>query len=98
MSKLDKIFGRKFFFFAHSFLWNLRRVYEKEIFIYLCVENAMEKYEILGGKNLNIISIKEDYSYSSNYLYRSICDGADNLNNFENQKIEVNAKVIVEFA
>ena len=58
----------------------------------------MEKYEILGGKNLNIISIKEDYSYSSNYLYRSICDGADNLNNFENQKIEVNAKVIVEFA
>ena len=62
------------------------------------VENAMEKCETLGGKNLNVISIKEDYSYSSNYLYRSFCDGADNLNNFENQKIEVNAKVIVEFA
>lgn len=71
---------------------NFDKAYEEAIG--LAVENAKSKCQCLGGEGLEIVSIKEDYAYSSNYLYKTYCDGID----FGDQNITVNAKVIVKFA
>lgn len=71
---------------------NFDKAYEEAIA--LAVENAKSKCQSLGGEGMEIVSIKEDYTYSSNYLYKTYCDGVE----FGEQNISVNAKVIVRFA
>lgn len=60
----------------------------------LAVENAEAKCVYLGGDNLSLVSISEEYSYSSNYLYRSYYEGLD----LGEQTITVNAKVIAKYS
>lgn len=61
----------------------------------LAVENAKEKASALGGDSLEIKEIKEENSYSSNYLYRTYFEGS--LGFDVTGEIVVCAKVVVEF-
>ena len=61
----------------------------------LAVENAKEKASALGADSLEIKEIKEENSYSSNYLYRTYFEGS--LDYDVAGEIVVCAKVVVEF-
>ncbi len=60
------------------------------------VENSKEKAaKVLGRNDLKIVSVKEEYVYSCNSLYRNYMDdmSASDLIG----KLEIEARVLVEF-
>lgn len=71
---------------------NLDEVYE-EVLI-MAIDNAKAKAEKIGGGQLQIKSVKEEYVYSCSSLYRTY---AENISNSLVGSIEVEARVNVEF-
>lgn len=71
---------------------NLDEVYEEVLM--MAIDNAKAKAEKIGGGQLQIKSVKEEYVYSCSSLYRTY---AENISNSLVGSIEVEARVNVEF-
>lgn len=71
---------------------NLDEVYEEVLM--MAIDNAKAKAEKIGGGQLQIKSVKEEYVYSCSSLYRTY---AENVSNSLVGSIEVEARVNVEF-
>lgn len=71
---------------------NLDEVYEGVLM--MAIDNAKAKAEKIGGGQLQIKSVKEEYVYSCSSLYRTY---AENISNSLVGSIEVEARVNVEF-
>lgn len=71
---------------------NLDEIYEEVLM--MAIDNAKAKAEKIGGGQLQIKSVKEEYVYSCSSLYRTY---AENISNSLVGSIEVEARVNVEF-
>ena len=71
---------------------NLDEIYEEVLM--MAIDNAKAKAEKIGGGQLQIKSVKEEYVYSCSSLYRTY---AENVSNSLVGSIEVEARVNVEF-
>lgn len=71
---------------------NMDEVYQEVLM--MAIENAKEKAEKIGGTEMQVKSVKEEYVYSCSSLYRTY---AENISNALVGSIDVQARVNVEF-
>lgn len=71
---------------------NMDEVYQEVLM--MAIENAKEKAKKIGGTEMQVKSVKEEYVYSCSSLYRTY---AENISNALVGSIDVQARVNVEF-